>query len=385
MGGKAGGTQCINMVEARDKDGNVIYDGNGKPILSQCPYVFMSTKQSMVVKRKMESSQQESTMSMWRPKKIHQLQQAFYGEIGSDAKLTATGQLRSCAHMQMSKEAPKLGGELYVGMIAPTTTSDLTSDAMQRFFAGPDSDSQGGVNAVLLQHMTGARLVLVCVSGPAVKHLFADSDELDHKLGNACDDMCSVAQSLSSKRICTPQAPVETKCSLQDLLVSYSLEQYYSNLINAGFDLDRLVNEVVGNQQNKGTLSGQCLAEKAALPIGAACKQQTRFSRYVYKDVAIGLLSLSPGSLLSSLQDDLWSQDLQNWHLPRHTATALQSKIAYTSNHGFQGMPSHTDTDTEASVLYRLRRLLLSVAGFTRELHPLYESEWRRLKKSRDE
>uniref|UniRef100_A0A061RS41 Uncharacterized protein n=1 Tax=Tetraselmis sp. GSL018 TaxID=582737 RepID=A0A061RS41_9CHLO len=75
MGGKPGGTQCTNMIPSRDDQGNVLVDNYGNPILVQCPHVFMSSKQSLVVKRKSEgvAAVREQVPS---PKKLKKTEEA---------------------------------------------------------------------------------------------------------------------------------------------------------------------------------------------------------------------------------------------------------------------------------------------------------------------
>eukprot|EP00951_Prasinocladus_malaysianus_P047406 scaffold650328_cov52-Prasinocladus_malaysianus.AAC.1 len=55
MGGKEGGSRCTNMITARDSNGNVIYDQYGNVLTQQCPHVFMSTAQTLLMKRKAEA------------------------------------------------------------------------------------------------------------------------------------------------------------------------------------------------------------------------------------------------------------------------------------------------------------------------------------------
>lgn len=83
MGGKAGGSQCVNMVPVLDAKGSPVLGSDGQPKKQRCPYVFVSIKQTRMIQRAGTSG--GASASGHDPSSDHmkarQLKQVFYGTV----------------------------------------------------------------------------------------------------------------------------------------------------------------------------------------------------------------------------------------------------------------------------------------------------------------
>eukprot|EP00951_Prasinocladus_malaysianus_P029141 scaffold267734_cov42-Prasinocladus_malaysianus.AAC.1 len=139
MGGKAGGSQCIRMLPVYDKNGDPICAADGQELMQRCPYVFVSVKQSKLLKKTdskhKKPSQFSGSVDLKPVQKVRQLKQGFYS---------------------LEKELQReVYGDIYIAAVAPTSSMDSENTDFQRLaHAGTGTMADKEVAAVLLRHYT---------------------------------------------------------------------------------------------------------------------------------------------------------------------------------------------------------------------------------------
>uniref|UniRef100_A0A061QTQ0 Uncharacterized protein n=1 Tax=Tetraselmis sp. GSL018 TaxID=582737 RepID=A0A061QTQ0_9CHLO len=252
MGGKPGGTQCTNMVPARDDEGNVRFDSSGKPVLIQCPYVFMSSKQSLVLKRKSEgfAAAKAKVPCPQKLRKLHQLEQVFYGETLN----------------KVEKQLPKLGGEVYVGLVAPTCTPIVEENETRTAASAETDDGQDRLSAVILHHFTGPYLKSVVGDEEKQEKQRIILQQIAHQLAEEKAKTGDEANGAGNRKLLST--------NLEAFMSSIKLGHCTERIEQAGLSLPELVSHAKLEKEKGGKPESvaRMLTQRAGIPIGAACK-----------------------------------------------------------------------------------------------------------------
>mmetsp|Transcript_24500 Transcript_24500/g.68143 ORF Transcript_24500/g.68143 Transcript_24500/m.68143 type:complete len:312 (-) Transcript_24500:134-1069(-) len=264
MGGKPGGSRCINTVQVLDAHGDPVLGEDGKPEMQRCWHVFMSTKQTRKTQRGTEVTAKSpvSTEAGDKPFKARQLKQGFYAVVAKAERMQT-----------------KIGGDLLVAMIAPTRSVDQVAEDHQSAKSQIITHTSKQRNkphtmALVMRHSTGIAGSLIDKETEA--KCLASAVELmaTHGIGSRSGDDGNESlqglQAIPERGGDRQEAAGQARSSLHSFLGGLGLERHLDRLMDNGLDLPALIRKC--SDKSEDGLTPEKLAVSTSITIGAACK-----------------------------------------------------------------------------------------------------------------